>query len=115
MLLASSASVYGRVPESLNPLREGYSISPVDPYGASKAALEHLSRTLGGELEGTGIRVIVIDPGNMNTQMHRDAETAADLSELPQPRSVAPEIVRVVRSATPTYSRYEGQAVSGAL
>jgi len=40
MVLASSASVYGRVAEATNPLREDYPISPVDAYGASKAAAE---------------------------------------------------------------------------
>jgi GDP-4-dehydro-6-deoxy-D-mannose reductase len=40
IVLASSASVYGRVAEAVNPLREDYPISPVDPYGASKAAAE---------------------------------------------------------------------------
>lgn len=40
IVLASSASVYGRVAEDSNPLREDYPISPVDPYGASKAAAE---------------------------------------------------------------------------
>src|SRR6185295_6493784 len=38
-------------------------------YGASKAALEHISRTLAVELEGTGVRVEVVDPGEMRTQM----------------------------------------------
>jgi GDP-4-dehydro-6-deoxy-D-mannose reductase len=37
-VLAGSASVYGRVSESKNPLHEDHPISPVDPYGASKAA-----------------------------------------------------------------------------
>jgi GDP-4-dehydro-6-deoxy-D-mannose reductase len=40
IVLAGSASVYGRVAESKNPLNEDYPISPVDPYGASKAAAE---------------------------------------------------------------------------
>lgn len=40
IVFASSASVYGRVSESRNPLNEDYPISPVDPYGASKAAAE---------------------------------------------------------------------------
>lgn len=39
-VLAGSASVYGRVAEEKNPLREDYPIRPVDPYGASKAAAE---------------------------------------------------------------------------
>ena len=58
-------------------------------YGASKAALEHLSRTLAAELEGTGIRVYVVDPGDMNTEMHRLAEPGADLSDLPGPEGSA--------------------------
>jgi NAD(P)-dependent dehydrogenase (short-subunit alcohol dehydrogenase family) len=32
-------------------------------YGASKAAFDHLCRVLGAELEGTGVRVLVVDPG----------------------------------------------------
>lgn len=65
-------------------------------YGASKAGLEHLSRTLAAELEGTGITIYAVDPGDMNTQMHRDAEPGADLSELPTPDKVAPGFVRLV-------------------
>jgi NAD(P)-dependent dehydrogenase (short-subunit alcohol dehydrogenase family) len=49
-------------------------------YGASKAALEHLSRILAAELEGSGVRVYVVDPGDMNTAMHRAAEPGVDLS-----------------------------------
>src|SRR5574341_1248708 len=48
-------------------------------YGASKAALEHLSRVLAAELEGSGVRVYVVDPGDMNTEMHRQAEPGACL------------------------------------
>lgn len=64
-------------------------------YGASKAALHHLSRTLAVELEGSGIRLLSIDPGDMNTEMHRDAAGTADLSHLPLPDDVAPEILRM--------------------
>ncbi len=67
-------------------------------YGASKAALEHLSRTLAAELGDTPpIRILTIDPGDMNTQMHRDAEPGVDLSHLPDPAQVAPAIVRLVQ------------------
>ena len=50
-------------------------------YGASKAALEHASRTLSAELEG--VRVLVIDPGDMNTEMHRLAEPGVNLRSDP--------------------------------
>ena len=70
-------------------------------YGASKAALEHVSRTLAAELEGTGVRVLVVDPGDMNTQMHRDAVNGADTSQLPSPESVAPGIVDLIEETSP--------------
>src|SRR5947199_48571 len=34
-------------------------------YGLSKAALDHLSRTFAAELEGTGVRFVSVDPGEM--------------------------------------------------
>ena len=40
-------------------------------YGASKAALEQLSRVLAAE--ETDVRVLWVDPGDMRTQMHQDA------------------------------------------
>lgn len=68
-------------------------------YGASKAALEHISRTLAAELEGTGVRVEIVDPGEMATQMHRDAINGGDVSHLPPPESVAPRIVALIENA----------------
>jgi NAD(P)-dependent dehydrogenase (short-subunit alcohol dehydrogenase family) len=61
-------------------------------YGASKAALEHASRILAKEMEGAA-RVLIIDPGDMNTEMHRLAEPGVDLSRLPSPDAVAPKIL----------------------
>jgi NAD(P)-dependent dehydrogenase (short-subunit alcohol dehydrogenase family) len=78
-------------------------------YGASKAALEHLSRILAAEIESSGVRVYVVDPGDMNTQMHREAEPGADLSHLPAPESVAPAIVRLIEQETAPFGRYEAQ------
>lgn len=65
-------------------------------YGGSKAALQHMSRILEKELDGSGVRVLVIDPGDMNTEMHRLAEPGVDLSHLPDPSSVAPRILAEV-------------------
>lgn len=80
-------------------------------YGASKAALEHLSRVLAAELEGSGVRVYVVDPGDMNTQMHRDAEPGVDLSHLPGPERIAPALVRLVEQETAPFGRFEAQAL----
>jgi NAD(P)-dependent dehydrogenase (short-subunit alcohol dehydrogenase family) len=78
-------------------------------YGASKAALEHLSRVLAAEVEGSGVRVYVVDPGDMDTAMHRDAEPGVDLSHLPGPEVPAPAIVRLIEEETIPYGRFEAQ------
>jgi NAD(P)-dependent dehydrogenase (short-subunit alcohol dehydrogenase family) len=77
-------------------------------YGASKAALEHLSRVLSAELEGSGIRVYIVDPGDMDTAMHRAAEPGVDLSHLPPPAKVAPAFVQLLDETTPS-GRFEAQ------
>jgi NAD(P)-dependent dehydrogenase (short-subunit alcohol dehydrogenase family) len=68
-------------------------------YGVSKAALDHLGRILGAELEGTGVRVVTVDPGEMDTRMHADAIPDADRAALIDPDVVAARIVRLVRAA----------------
>jgi short-subunit dehydrogenase len=83
-------------------------------YGASKAALEHLSRTLAAELEGTGVEVYVVDPGDMNTQMHRDAEPGVDLSDLPAPEVVAPAFLRLIESGRPSGRFTASELIAGA-
>lgn len=65
-------------------------------YGTSKAALDHLSRSLAAELAGTSVRVLSIDPGEMDTDMHREAMPEADPASLRKPRDVAAQIVRVL-------------------
>jgi NAD(P)-dependent dehydrogenase (short-subunit alcohol dehydrogenase family) len=76
-------------------------------YGASKAALEHLSRVLAAELEGSGVRVYVVDPGDMDTEMHRLAEPGVDLSHLPGPSVPAPAFVRLVEDERAPWGRFE--------
>lgn len=39
-------------------------------YGVSKFALEGLCQTWAAEVEGTGVRVNLVDPGEMDTEMH---------------------------------------------
>lgn len=81
-------------------------------YGASKAALEHLSRTLAAELEGTGIRLYVVDPGDMNTQMHQEAEPGVDLSSLPGPAISAPAFVQLIETESAAFGRFEAPAMA---
>jgi NAD(P)-dependent dehydrogenase (short-subunit alcohol dehydrogenase family) len=78
-------------------------------YGASKAALEQLSRVLAAELDGSGVRVYIVDPGDMNTQMHQEAEPGVDLSHLPGPELSAQAIVRLIHHGTGPFGRFEAQ------
>ena len=82
-------------------------------YGASKAALEHLSRILAAELEGTGVRVNVVDPGDMNTAMHAAAEPGVDLSQLPTPDLIAPLFVQLLDEPA-SFGRFEASQLLAA-
>jgi NAD(P)-dependent dehydrogenase (short-subunit alcohol dehydrogenase family) len=74
-------------------------------YGATKAALEHVSRVLAAELDGEGVRVLVADPGDMDTQMHRDAIPDADPSELRDPSDSARVLLRAIAEMRAPYER----------
>ncbi|HZP31041.1 MAG TPA: SDR family oxidoreductase [Acidimicrobiia bacterium] len=63
-------------------------------YGSSKAALEHASAVLA--LERPGVRVLVVDPGDMRTEMHQDAFPGEDISDRPLPSAVAPALLDLV-------------------
>jgi NAD(P)-dependent dehydrogenase (short-subunit alcohol dehydrogenase family) len=67
-------------------------------YGASKAALAHLSRIWDEELAPHGIRVLSFDPGDMDTPLHAMALPEADRSELRTPGDSAADIVELVRA-----------------
>ena len=62
-------------------------------YGASKAALAHLSRIWDAELRPHGIAVVAADPGDMDTPLHALAVPDADPATLKRPRDAAREIV----------------------
>ena len=62
-------------------------------YGASKAALAHMSRIWDEELRPHGVAVIAIDPGDMDTPMHAAALPDADPATLKRPRDAAAGIV----------------------
>ena len=60
------------------------------PYGATKAALELLTRTLASELRDQGVSAILVDPGDMRTRMHQDAFPGEDISDRPLPEVTEP-------------------------
>jgi NAD(P)-dependent dehydrogenase (short-subunit alcohol dehydrogenase family) len=60
------------------------------PYGASKAALELLTRTLAAELREKGVSAVLVDPGDMRTRMHQEAFPDEDISDRPLPEVTAP-------------------------
>ena len=66
-------------------------------YGASKAALDHMTRTWAAEIGETGVRFLSIDPGEMNTKMHADALPDADPSTLQDPDTVALRILSIIQ------------------
>ena len=70
-------------------------------YAVSKAAIEGLTRTWAAELAHTGIRIHAVDPGDMDTDMHRAAIPDADPSELARPDDVARAFVRLVTTRDP--------------
>lgn len=57
-------------------------------YGISKFGLEGLSQTWAAELEDSGVRVNWVDPGSMNTNMHRLAEPDEDPNQWADPAEV---------------------------
>ena len=62
-------------------------------YGISKFGLEGMSQTWASELEETNVRVNWVDPGNMNTAMHRAAEPEEDPAEWANPADVTDAFV----------------------
>jgi NAD(P)-dependent dehydrogenase (short-subunit alcohol dehydrogenase family) len=66
-------------------------------YGSSKAALDHLSAVLA--TEQTDVRVLAFDPGDMATDLARQAFPGDDLSDRADPATVAPVLLRLVEGA----------------
>lgn len=69
-------------------------------YGASKAALRHMTRIFDEECAPLGIRFLSIDPGDMDTPLHALAVPGADPATLRQPAESARDIAdAIARSA----------------
>lgn len=62
-------------------------------YASSKAAMERLAATLAAEIADSGVRILTVDPGEMDTRMHADAVPDADPSALSRPADVAARLI----------------------
>lgn len=74
-------------------------------YGSTKAALEHVSRVLSAEIESTPVRVLIADPGEMDTQMHRDAVPDADRATLRDPADSARALLQAIAQMRAPFER----------
>jgi NAD(P)-dependent dehydrogenase (short-subunit alcohol dehydrogenase family) len=68
-------------------------------YGASKAALRHLTAIWAEEAKDDHVGFLSIDPGDMDTPLHALAVPDADPSTLKRPEHSADEIVSTMRAA----------------
>jgi len=80
-------------------------------YGSSKAALEQVTRVLAAE--HPELRIVAVDPGDMNTQLHQEAFPGEDISDRQPPEASVPGLLAIVYGDTPS-GRYQAGAVAPA-
>ncbi|MES2862110.1 MAG: SDR family NAD(P)-dependent oxidoreductase [Pseudomonadota bacterium] len=66
-------------------------------YAATKAGAEALMLAWADEIENTPVRITVLDPGRMRTQMRAQAFPGEDPETLPHPSEIGPLIVDLAR------------------
>lgn len=66
-------------------------------YGSSKAALDHASRVLAEE--EPGLTVMVVDPGDLRTDLHQAAFPGEDIGDRPEPATVVPAFLAMIAAA----------------
>ncbi len=80
-------------------------------YGSAKAALEQVTRVLAAE--HPELRIVAVDPGDMNTQMHQEAFPGEDISDRPPPEASLPGLLALIHGDAPS-GRYQAAAVAPA-
>ena len=65
-------------------------------YGASKAALHHMTRIWNEELASQGIAFLSLDPGDMDTPLHALAVPDDDPAQLKRPAAAARELADAI-------------------
>jgi len=75
-------------------------------YGSSKAAFEHLSHILAEE--NPSLRIYWVDPGDMQTQMQKEAFPDEDISDRPLPEESVPGLLALIEGRMPS-GRYHAR------
>jgi NAD(P)-dependent dehydrogenase (short-subunit alcohol dehydrogenase family) len=121
ILRANVVGPHGLIGLALPHMREGGRIlnvtsdAAVEPYegwggyGASKAALDQLTRILAAERPD--LRVYAVDPGDMRTRMHQDAFPGEDISDRPPPEDSVPGLLALIEGELPS-GRYAARELS---
>lgn len=81
-------------------------------YGSSKAALDH--QTLTWAAEEPQFTWYSLDPSDMRTAMHQAAFPGEDISDRPEPETVAPIVVALISSGLPS-GRYRSTDLATTL
>jgi NAD(P)-dependent dehydrogenase (short-subunit alcohol dehydrogenase family) len=69
-------------------------------YGASKAAMAHMARIWQEEAQALGVRMLVVDPGDMLTDLHLQAVPDADPTALKDPKAAAVALIAEMTRVT---------------
>jgi NAD(P)-dependent dehydrogenase (short-subunit alcohol dehydrogenase family) len=69
-------------------------------YGISKFGLEGMSQTWAEELAGSEVRINWVDPGDMNTAMHRAAEPEEEPTQWADPKDVTEVFIYLASDAS---------------
>ncbi|SDB87381.1 SDR family NAD(P)-dependent oxidoreductase [Shouchella lonarensis] len=83
-------------------------------YGISKFAVEGMIETWADELDGTGVQMYLVDPGEMNTDMHAIAVPDCDYP-LAEPEERLPIFHYLATGEAPTGTRFEAAAFRDGL
>ena len=107
--LSASARI-GRGAVVIN-ISSGAAITPYSgwgAYGASKAALRHMTAIWSEEARAEGISFLSVDPGDMDTPLHALAVPDADRTTLKRPDDAALEMIRSLIAALPSDAIRQG-------
>lgn len=69
-------------------------------YGSAKAALDQISAVLAAE--HPGLRIYAFDPGDMRTDLARQAFPGEDFTDRPAPETVVPVLLRLITGNLPS-------------